>query len=339
MGIRLAIVGATGLVGRQMLKIIEREGADISALGLLASPSSAGEEITVRGAKHIVSSLDQADFADYDAAFFCVGDALSQEYVPQALASGCAVVDKSGVYRLDPAVPLVVPGVNDAAVTAESRLIANPNCSTIIMLQALAPLARRFGLRSVFAATYQSVSGAGKEAVVQLQQQSAAALAGGSFAQGELDPGQWAFNLLPKIGGLDEQGRCSEEAKLVEESRKILAMPDLQLLAHAVRVPVAIGHGVAVTAVFEQPLSVSAALEAWAAAPHLALPESGLPSPVTCARHGQVEVGRLRLEPQLGNALSFFCCGDNVDIGAALNGWHILGLLQQAGALRSAVAV
>ncbi len=339
MGIRLAIVGATGLVGRQMLRIIEQQKADLDSLGLFASPSSAGEQINVQGQTCTVASLDSADFADFDAAFFCVGDALSQTYVPRALESGCAVVDKSGVYRLDPEVPLVLPGVNDSAVTAETRLIANPNCSTIIMLHALAPLARRFGLRSVFAATYQSVSGAGKEAVQQLQQQSASVLAGGSFEQGGLDESQWAFNVLPKIGGLDEQGRCSEEAKLVEESRKILAMPELQVVAHAVRVPVAIGHGVAVSATFDQPVSIEYAEEAWAGCGFVSNPASGLPSPVTSARHDEVEVGRLRLEPQLGNALSFFCCGDNVNLGAALNGWRILGLLHKAGALRSAVAV
>lgn len=339
MSLRLAIAGATGIVGRRMLRIIESAGALPERLGLLASPGSAGTQIEVGGQPYVVESLAEADFSEYDAAFFCVGDELSQRYVPQALAAGCAVVDKSGVYRLDPQVPLVVPGVNDSVVSSATQLIANPNCSTIILLHALAPLAREFGLRSAFAATYQSVSGAGRDGVDALDSQSRRALDSGPLEQERLESGQFAFNVLPQIGRLDEQGRCSEEAKLVEESRKILALPGLQMIAHAARVPVAIGHGVAVTASFETEPDLRRVAELWNSSPVLRYLPDGLPTPVSCAGHDLVECGRLRRESALPNALSFFVCGDNVNIGAALNGWRILGLLKAAGALgRTAVS-
>jgi aspartate-semialdehyde dehydrogenase len=165
---RIAVAGATGLVGRRLLQIMQHSGIKADTIGAYASESSAGEKLAYGEATLEVSALADCDFGSYAAALFCVGDELSAQYVPQALDAGCAVVDKSNAFRLDPEVPLVVAGVNDAAVEKQHRLVANPNCTTIVLLHALAPLARGFGLRSLWAATYQSASGAGTAATERL---------------------------------------------------------------------------------------------------------------------------------------------------------------------------
>jgi len=335
MGLKLAVIGATGLVGRELLRIMAAEHFTPGSLGLFASEQSAGGSIEWRGRNWPVMALAGCDFSQYDAAFFCVGDELSTEYVPRALSAGCTVVDKSNSYRLDYGVPLVVPGVNDDAITAGTRLVANPNCTTIVLLHALAPLAARFGLRRMFVATYQSVSGAGKPGVAKLQDEYQAMSSSGKGI-GELVPGDAgyiAFNVQARIGGLDEQGRAGEEVKLIEESRKILGLPELKIACHAVRVPVFVGHAIAVSVELREP-AASAELEAaWAGYASVKYMDDELPTPVGSARHDRVEVGRLRSELALTHGWSFFVCGDNLNIGAALNGWSILKLLATAGAV------
>lgn len=329
MGLKLAIVGATGLVGQELLSIIDAERPQLDRLGLYASEASAGSQLPVRGETIAVSKLDHCDFGCYDAAFFCVGDELSARYVPAALDAGCAVVDKSNAFRLSPDVPLVVAGVNDSAITAATSLVANPNCTTIVLVHALAPLSQRFGLEAVYAATYQSVTGAGRAGGEQLREDLK--LAQPDTRTGRLSSAQAdgiAYNVQPRIGNLDEAGRAGEEAKLVHESRKILRQPALPLIAHAVRVPVLVGHSIAVTIQLQQHVSAAELQSVWQASPDLRFMGEELPTPVGCATHDQVELGRLRAEADLERCWSFFVCGDNLRIGAALNGWRLLRIME-----------
>jgi aspartate-semialdehyde dehydrogenase len=336
MGLRLAVAGATGLVGQRLLEIIARKGQHVEEIGAFASADSAGRTIMCGERALTVQDLATADFAQYDAALFAVGDELSAEYVPQALAAGCAVVDKSNAFRLDPDVPLVVAGVNDDAISAETRLVANPNCSTIILSHALAPLERTFGLTRVFAVTYQSVSGAGGAAVDRFGRQVADAPATMEIARGaDVDPEGFAFNVIPAVGGMRD-GRCSEEWKLIEESRKVLRRPDLTVVAHAARVPVVVGHSIAVTVEIQRLAPREALVTALESSHDLLYFEEGhLPSPLSTQHHEAVEVGRLRGEPGLDNGWSFFVSGDNVNLGAALNGWRILEAMVKAGSVRA----
>lgn len=338
MGLRIAIVGATGLVGARLLSLAGRE-PEIE-VGCFASASSAGKTVTCGERSITVQALADCDFAAYDAALFAIGDELSAEYVPRALVAGCAVVDKSNAFRLTPDVPLVVAGVNDAAVTAQSRLVANPNCSTIILAHALAPLEQGFGVRRVFAATYQSVSGAGAAGVARLAEELTAGPPPARVAEGApVDAEGYAGNVIPQIGGLDELGRCGEEAKLVEETRKILGRPDLPVVAHSARVPVVVGHSIAVTVELDHAADEAAIRGAWQSSAYLTVMGGGLPTPAGSARHDNVEVGRLRRESGVENGWSFFISGDNVNIGAGLNGWRILQLLRLNGVVREQALV
>jgi len=335
MELRLAIVGATGLVGRELLRIMAVEGFAPRELGLFASEQSAGDSIEWQGRSWPVQALTECDFNQYDAAFFCVGDELSAQYVPQALDAGCAVVDKSNTYRLDPVVPLIVPGVNDHALAPGTRLVANPNCTTIVLMHALALLAKNFGLQRLFVATYQSVSGAGKGGVAQLKSELAAIGPIDSTEHIQTEPTHIAFNVLAGIGRIDEQGRAGEEAKLIEESRKLLELPELNIACHAVRVPVFVGHAIAVSVELDRAADEQELLDVWSGSPNIMLMGAALPTPAGAAGHDLVEVGRVRREPALDNGWSFFVCGDNVNIGAALNGWRILKLMNAVGAVRN----
>lgn len=328
MGLRLAIAGATGLVGQELLRIISATPSQIAELGLYASAASAGTTQQWLGKTWEVADLADCNFNEFDAAFFCVGDELSQLHVPRALDAGCIVVDKSNAFRMAPEVPLVVAGVNNGAVRADSRLVANPNCSTIILTHALEPLRRACGLERVWAATYQSVSGAGSPGVDKLEQEQTV-LAGPRpvLDRPQYSRGVFAYNVVPSIGRLDALGRCSEEAKLIDETRKILGLPELPVVAHAVRVPVVIGHSIAVTVELSCDVKLAKIVAALRESPHVQYLDDEIPEPLSSAIHDKVEVGRLRAEPQLANGWSFFISGDNLRLGAALNGWRILELM------------
>lgn len=334
MATRIAIIGATGLVGRQLLSIMEQKGLPAEGLGLYASESSEGMGVGYRGAMLTVSGMSRCNFSEYSAAFFCVGDELSTRYVPQALGAGCVVVDKSNTYRMAEHVPLVVPGVNNKAIGAGCKLVANPNCTTIILAHALRGLQLELGLKRVWAATYQSISGAGKAPAAQLLADLASSGFEGSTDFASLgSPESLAFNVQGQIGRVDETGRCSEETKLINETKKILSVPDLAIMAHTVRVPVLVGHSIAVTVELENSATSGKVQGTWETYPNVRFMDQKLPTPVSASRHGQVEVGRLRREPQLENGWSFFVCGDNLNLGAALNGWRILNLLQELGSV------
>ncbi|MBN2081176.1 aspartate-semialdehyde dehydrogenase [bacterium] len=332
MGLRLAIAGATGLVGQEMLDIIERAQPALESLGLFASQASVGQTFTVLGQRYKVEELADCDFSRFDAAFFCIGDDLSRQYVSRAMAAGCHLVDKSNAFRLAENVPLVVPEVNGSAIGDADKLIANPNCTTIVLSQALGPLSHAFGLRRVFAATYQSVSGAGRDSVVDLlETTNNLRLTAGDWRARQLDPAQLAYNVIARIGQFDETGRTGEEAKLVAETKKILAQPELPVVAHAVRVPVLAGHAIAVTVELDSDVEQPEIEQVWRQAPVVNYSAEVLPTPVGSCQHEMVEVGRLRREPEFANTWSFFTCGDNLRIAAALNGWRILELLAQRG--------
>lgn len=328
---RTAIVGATGLVGARLLEIARNAAVPGNQLGLFASSASAGHPVLYRDTELVVEDLANCNFSSFRGVLFCIGDELSARYVPQALDAGCLVVDKSNAFRMNPEVPLVVAGVNDAAVDGESRLAANPNCTTIVLCHALAPLAAAFGLKSVWTATYQSVSGAGRDAAAGLLAETTELIE--SFSGAPAQPGNpetIGFNVLPAIGAMDDSGRCSEEAKLINETRKILSSPALHVIAHTVRVPVTVGHAVAVTVELETQASTAELQAKWRDAADLRYLETGMPTPAGSARHDQVEVGRLRQEDSAGRLFSFFACGDNINIAAALNGWRIYQLLAAA---------
>lgn len=324
---KIAIIGATGLVGQELLAIAAAQAGAELQLGLFASADSAGQRISFRGTALTVQALPDCDFSAYDAAFFCIGDELSARYVPRAVAGGCLVVDKSNAFRMQPDVPLVVAGVNDAALAEGTRLAANPNCSTIILLHALNPW-RQFGLCGVWVATYQSVSGAGKSGPERLTQGLASQAAQALMPRPQWDGAGFAHNVIPAVGDLGEDGRCSEESKLIQESRKILSMPELRVVAHAARVPVFVGHSMAVTVELEQAVTEPELLAAWSAAEEYVQPvTAGWPTPLSAMQHDRVEVGRLRTEDESGRCWSFFASGDNLTLGAALNGWRMLMLL------------
>lgn len=338
MGVRLAIAGATGLVGQKLLQIIARERGDIEHIGCFASRSSAGKTLRCGSEELTVQSLADCDFHEYDAAFFAIGDELSAHYVPLANAAGCAVVDKSNAFRMHPDVPLVVGGVNDAAVSSRSMLVANPNCSTIILMHALAPIEREFGISKIFATTYQSVSGAGGSGVDALAEQIARSPSAREIVRGaEVDSDGFAYNVVPAVGGMRD-GRCSEERKLIEESRKILGRPDMMVVAHAARVPVVVGHSIAVTFELQRLVTREQLIQVLDHAPNVIYMEDELPSPLTSQHHIAVEVGRLRGEEGLDNGWSCFVSGDNINIGAALNGWRILQLMRSHGVVRQRTA-
>jgi aspartate-semialdehyde dehydrogenase len=324
---RIALIGATGLVGRELLEIAAAQTQLPCSFGLFASAESAGQPIRFGNDELVVQALADCDFGAFEAAFFCIGDDLSAQYVPRALEAGCLVVDKSNAFRMQPGVPLVVAGVNDGAVDAASRLAANPNCSTIILAHALAPWCS-FGVAGVWVATYQSVSGAGKSGPERLAQGLAEQpLSGATLPRPAFDAGGFAHNVVPAVGGLDAQGRCSEETKLVHETRKVFSRPQLRVVAHATRVPVLVGHSLAVTVELEQAVTAEQLQQAWSAAPDVRSMASGWPTPLSAMHHHQVEVGRLRAEDETGRMWSFFASGDNLTLGAALNGWRILALL------------
>lgn len=325
---KLALIGASGLVGAEYLRIIAADKSGVDDLVLLASKRSAGSTLKCGKQDLTIQDLAEYDFCGTDYALFCVGDELSRKYVPIALKAGARIVDKSNAFRMEPDVPLVVGGLNDETVNAQSALVANPNCSTILLCHALKSL-RRFGIRRVWVATYQSTSGAGRAGIVRLQEQ---------ILESKLDPVSGrsngseeniAYNVLPGIGGYDEKLRCSEESKLLNESRKILGLPDLPLIAHAVRVPVSVGHSMAVSVEFDKSLTRGAFLEAWESDHYIMHCSDELPGPLSASRHVSVEAGRLRREEGLENGWSFFISGDNLSLGAALNGWRLLHLLRK----------
>ena len=326
----VAIVGASGAVGQEFLDVLTRRGFPVASLRLLGSERSAGQTRQFQGETLPVEKLTAGSFGGVDVALFSAGGAVAKEFAPAAVRAGAVVVDNSSAFRMDPHVPLVMPPINAAAAAAHRGIIANPNCTTAVTLMALAPLHRAFGVKRVFASSYQAVSGTGARAIAELRQQ-VAALAAGQMARAEVYPHQIAFNVLPQVDVFLPDGYTKEEMKMQGETRRILHLPDFRASVTCVRVPVYRAHSVAVSAEFARPVSLEAAREALGAAPGLELVDDPArqqyPMPLSSAGRDLCAVGRLRRDCALDNGLAFWVSGDQLLRGAALNAVEIAELL------------
>jgi len=321
---RVAVLGATGAVGQTMLRVLEERGFPAEEIVPLASERSEGRLLEWRGREWRVRRPTPEAFRGCQVALFSAGAARSREWAAVAAAEGAVVVDNSSAWRMDPEVPLVVPGVNGARIHERPRgIIANPNCVVIQLVLALEALRRAAGLRRVWASTYQSVSGAGARGVAALRTE----LDGGTPETTPF-PASIAGNVIPFIGSAAEGGWTEEEEKIRNEARKILDLPGLAVAATCVRVPVEVGHGVAAAVELERPLSVEEAREALAAMPGVALAEAPWgPVPRDVAGQDTVRVGRLRADPDDPRTLHLWIVGDNLRKGAATNAVQIAELV------------
>ena len=324
--LHIAIVGATGAVGLEMLKTLEKRNFPVSSLTPLASARSAGKTLPFRGQEMLVQELTGDSFVGVDIALFSAGSAISKEFAPLAVDAGAVVVDNSSAFRMDDSVPLVVPEINTADVASHKGIISNPNCSTIVTVMALYPLHQAFGVKRMFASTYQAVSGSGAMGIAELKRQVGEINEGKEVTR-EVYPHQIAFNVLPHVDVFLENGYTKEEMKMVHESRKIMGLPGFQASVTCVRVPVYRAHSIAVSAEFEKPVSVEHARETIAAAPGIDLNDdiagNGYPLPLELAGRDNCQVGRIRKDCAMENGLSFWVAGDQLLKGAALNAVQI----------------
>jgi len=327
---RVAIVGATGAVGIEMLHVIERRNFPASSVKLLASARSAGKTFKFRRQELAVHTLGVNSFEDIDLAFFSAGAAISLEYAPIAVQSGAIVIDNSSAHRMQAEVPLVVPEINGGDVAAHRGIIANPNCTTAIALMALYPLHRKFRVTRIFAASYQAVSGAGALAMEELRQQSKSMISGRAIER-EVFPHQIAFNVIPQVDSFLDSGYTKEELKLQNEARRIMHLPSFKASVTCVRVPVFRAHCVAVNAEFQERVTLAEARQAISSFRGIELrddpTDSIYPMPVNYAGEDVCAVGRLRIDSALENGLAFWVCGDQLLKGAALNAVQIAELL------------
>ncbi len=317
----IALVGASGNVGRKILETLDKRAFPYERLSLFASARSAGTALEVGGQEVKITALDGADFSDVRLAFFAVGGAVAREFVPRVASSGTVVIDNSSHFRMDPDVPLIVPEVNGAVLEQgfARNIIANPNCSTAQFVVALAPLHRVKKIERVHVATYQSISGAGRAAMDQLVE---------DIDSKNHQPSSVAFNVVPKIDVFLENGETKEEWKMRVETAKILD-PEIKVSTHCVRVPVLVGHSEAVFIRFAQKMSVGEAREILRTAPGCALVEEDYATPKECEGRDPVFISRLRQDPADENALQMWITADNLLKGAALNAVQIAELLIQ----------
>src|SRR5919106_2374437 len=334
---RVAVVGATGAVGRTMLRILEERDFPLDELIPLASERTAGTRIRFKGTDHTVAVLSQDALHGVDLALSSCGSAVAKTWIPTAADGGTVCIDNSSAFRMEPDAALVIPEINADALDAKPKIIAVPNCTIITALMAIAPLHRATGLRSLIVSSYQSVSGAGQKGVRELAEQveklhgmeeELAHPDQDSLPVGDVFGKTIAYNILAKIDVFDEEtGYTFEEIKMMREARRILSMPKLDISATCVRVPVPVGHSVSVYATFDRPVSVAEAREVIAAAPGVQLrddPAKGVyPSPLEAAGIDDVLVGRIRKPDGHDDALWLFACGDNLRKGAALNAVQI----------------
>ncbi len=339
MGYRVAVVGATGAVGREMLKTLAEREFPASEVAAVASGRSTGREVSFGEQTLKVQNLDTFDFKGWDIGLFSPGASVSAVHAPRAAEAGCLVIDNTSQFRMEPDVPLVVPEVNPQALGRIRRgIIANPNCSTIQLVVVLKPLHDRFKARRVVVSTYQSVSGAGKEGMDELWSQARAAYVNDPV-KAEQFTKPIAFNVIPHIDRFLDDGSTKEEWKMQVETRKILD-PDIKLHATCVRVPVFIGHAEAVNVEFERPVTPGEARAVLRDAPGVQVldtrEDGGYATPLDCAGEDAVWVSRIRRDPTVENGLAFWCVSDNLRKGAALNAVQIAEALVEQGRLRRA---
>lgn len=328
----VAVVGATGAVGTTMIKSLEERQFPVSQIHLLATARSAGTELPFRGDPVTVQNVDEFDFSKVQIALFAGGEIASEKLVPKAREAGAVSIDNSATFRMHPDVPLVVPEVNRQALKMHQGVIANPNCSTIQMVVALQPFVE-LGLKRVIVSTYQSVSGTGKEAIEELENQ-ARAWSRGEESAARVYPAPIAFNLIPQIGSFADDGFTGEERKMIEETRKILGLPNLCVSATCVRVPVFFAHSESVHIELDRPCSPEEAAERLAAAPGVKVFAAGAgPTPLDAAHQDEVFVGRIRKDPSCENGLQFWVVADNLRKGAASNAVQIASTMLEMNLL------
>lgn len=328
MGYRVAVAGATGAVGREIIKILAERDFPVESIAALASPRSVGQEISF-GEKRVlrVENLETFDFTGCDIGLFSPGASVSAIHAPRAAAAGCVVIDNTSHFRMEPDVPLVVPEVNPDALKrlGRRRIIANPNCSTIQMVVALAPLHELFTIRRVVVSTYQAVSGAGKEGMDELFTQAKGSFVGDPPTAEQFTK-QIAFNVIPHIDRFMADGATKEEWKMAVETRKIMGS-DIAVFATCVRVPVFVGHSESVVVEFAEPVDLERAREALRNADGVVLhdkrEDGGYVTPIECVGEDASYVSRLRIDPTVQNGLAFWCVSDNLRKGAALNAVQI----------------
>ena len=334
MGYKVAVAGATGAVGREILQCLAERAFPVDDVAALASERSVGREVSFGEDEELrVRDLSSFDFAGFDIALFSPGAKVSAVHAPRAAKAGCVVIDNTSRFRMEPDVPLVVPEVNAHALAGNKRnIVANPNCSTIQMVMALKPLHDLARVRRVVVATYQSVSGAGKTAMDELFNQTRGIYVNEQVRNQEFTK-QIAFNAIPHIDVFMDDGETREEWKMAVETRKILD-PDIRVTATCVRVPVFVGHGEAVNAEFERPISVDEARAALSEMHGVAVvdhrADEGYVTPAECAGEDQVYVSRIRKDPTVENGLSFWVVADNLRKGAALNAVQIAELITES---------
>src|SRR5215510_3953094 len=322
----VAVVGATGAVGIEMLKTLEKRHFPVGKLTLLASARSTGKKLKFRGEEFTVKELTKDSFEGIDIALFSAGGSISKEFAPSAVKAGCVVIDNSSAFRMDDQVPLVIPEINADDVKLHQGIIANPNCTTAITLMALYPLHQAFHVKRIFASSYQAVSGTGAKAIEELERQVGQIVAGKPVTK-EVYPHQIAFNVLPHVDSFLPSGYTKEEMKMENEGRKIMHHATFRASVTCVRVPVYRAHSVAVSGEFEKPVTVEAAREVLQKAPGLDLvdePENKkYPMPLFTSEKYNCEVGRIRKDCALDNGLAFWVSGDQLLKGAALNAVQI----------------
>lgn len=322
----VAVVGATGAVGIEMIKTLEKRNFPVDKLTLLASTRSVGKKLTFKGSPCAVEELTKDSFAGIDIALFSAGGSISKQYAPIAAQAGCVVIDNSSAFRMDPQVPLVIPEINPQDIALHQGIIANPNCTTAITLIALYPLHQAFGCKRIFASSYQAVSGTGAKAIAELERQVGQVVRKESVTR-EVYPHQIAFNVLPHVDCFLPSGYTKEEMKMENEGRKIMHHPSFRASVTCVRVPVYRAHSVAVSAEFEKPVTVESAREALAKAPGLQVIDepstNQYPLPLHMAEQYDCAVGRIRKDCAMDNGLCFWVSGDQLLKGAALNAVQI----------------
>ena len=334
MGYKVAVAGATGNVGREILNILAERHFPIDKIVALASRRSLGTELSFGDEILSTKDLEQFDFSGWDIALFAVGSEATKLHAPRAAKAGCVVIDNSSLYRYDPDVPLIVPEVNADAIFGYSKknIIANPNCSTAQMVVALKPLHDRATIKRVVVSTYQSVSGSGKDAIDELWNQTKGMYVPGQEVAPKVYPKQIAFNVIPHIDVFMEDGTTKEEWKMVAETKKIID-PKIKVTATCVRVPVFVGHSEAINIEFEEFLDEDEARDILREAPGLMVidkrEDGGYVSPVECVGDFATFVSRIRQDSTLENGLNLWCVSDNLRKGAALNAVQIAEVLGQ----------
>lgn len=333
---RVAILGATGAVGTELLELLEARNFPLEHLKLLASPRSGGRKMQFRGEDILVEPVSDRSFENIDLVLASAGGSISKTWAPIAVAAGAVVIDNSSAFRMDSQVPLVVPEVNPHAAADHRGIIANPNCTTILMAVAVWPLHQAKTVKRIVAATYQSASGAGARAMEEVKSQAQAILKGEEPTT-EIFPYPLAFNLFPHNSPLNDSGYCEEEMKMVNETRKIFGTQKLRITATCVRVPVLRAHSEAINLEFETPVNVAEAREILANAPGVLLVEdwqkNHFPMPIEATGQDQVLVGRIRQDISHECGLEIWLCGDQIRKGAALNAVQIAELLVEKNLL------